>query len=54
MNFLLQKNDDRINSAIPKAMRDLIKKLSIKKNMSESTYIKLAINNQIIRDLEEE
>lgn len=54
MNFLLQKNNDRINSAIPKSMRDLMKKLANKKNMSESTYIKLAINNQIIQDLEEE
>ena len=51
MNFLLQKNDDRINSSIPRAMRNLIKEMSVKKNMSESMYIKLALNNQLIRDL---
>jgi len=51
MNFLMQRNDDRINSAIPTAMRKLIKEVSVKMNMSESSYIKIALQNQLNRDL---
>jgi len=47
MNFLIQRNDDKINAAIPKAMRDLIKSQAKKQNMSESSYIKLALKNQL-------
>jgi hypothetical protein len=53
MNFLLQRNDDRINSAIPKSMRNELRRMAAKKNMSESSYIKWAINNQLNRDLTE-
>ena len=53
MNFLMQRNDDRINAAIPAAMRRLIKEVSLKMNMSESSYIKLALQNQLNKDLEE-
>ncbi len=53
MNFLLQRNNDRMNAAVPKAMRDLIKKISAQKNMSESSYIKMAVNNQLLKDLGE-
>lgn len=52
MNFLVQKNDDRINAAIPKAMRKLVKEVCKKKNMTESMYMKLALNNQLLRDME--
>jgi hypothetical protein len=53
MNFLLQRNDDRINSAIPKSMRNELRRMAAKKNMSESSYIKWSINNQLNRDLTE-
>lgn len=53
MNFFLQRNDDRINSAIPKSMRNELRRMAAKKNMSESSYIKWAINNQLNRDLTE-
>lgn len=51
MNFLMQRNDDRINAAIPAAMRRLIKEVSVKMNMSESSYVKLALQNQLDKDL---
>ncbi len=54
MNFLIQRNDDKINAAIPKAMRDIIKELAKKQNMSESSYIKLALRNQLEKDLVED
>jgi hypothetical protein len=47
----MQRNDDKINAALPKQMRDLIKELAAKLNMSESSYIKLALQNQIMKDL---
>lgn len=50
MNFLLQKNDDRINAAVPKEMRVLIKKVSARLKMSESTYIKMALAERLERD----
>jgi len=50
MNFLMQRNDDKINAAIPRAMRDLIKEMSEQQNMSESAYIKLALHNQLEKD----
>jgi predicted DNA binding CopG/RHH family protein len=53
MNFLIQRNDDRINAAIPSEMRKLIKEVSSRKNMNESNYIKLALQNQLINDLAE-
>ena len=51
MNFYLQRNDDHINAAIPKAMRALIKEVSVRMNMTESAYIKLALRNQLENDL---
>ncbi len=51
MNFLMQRNDDRINAAIPTEMRRVIKEVSTKMNMSESSYIKLALQNQLNKDL---
>lgn len=52
MNFLVQRNDDRINAAIPKAMRKLVREICARKNMTESMYMKLALNNQLLRDIE--
>ena len=51
MNFLIQRNDDRINAAVPGVMRKLIQETAQKLNMSESAYIKLALQNQLIKDL---
>jgi hypothetical protein len=51
MNFLIQRNDDRINAAIPTEMRRLIKEISKKLNMSESSYMKLALQNQLNADI---
>lgn len=53
MNYLLMKNDDRINAVIPKPMRKMIQKIRAGKGMSESIYIKVALQNQIERDLSE-
>lgn len=53
MNFLLMTNDDRINAAVPKQMRNLMTEIRKKKGMNESVYIKVALQNQIERDLAE-
>lgn len=53
MNYLLMKNDDRINAVIPKPMRKMIQEIRAGKGMSESIYIKVALQNQIERDLSE-
>ena len=50
MNFLLQKNDDRINASVPKEMRMLIKTTSAKMKMSESSYIKMALAERLEKD----
>lgn len=52
MNFLLQKNDDRINAAVPALMRKLVQETAHKLNMNESAYIKRALQNQLESDLE--
>ena len=51
MNFLLQRNDDRIKAAIPAEMRKMVQETAQKLNMNESAYIKLAIQNQLNNDL---
>ncbi len=50
MNFFLQKNDDRINAAVPKEMRMQLKKVSAKMKMSESSYIKMALAERLEKD----
>jgi hypothetical protein len=50
----MQRNDDRINAVIPAGMRKMIKKVSTKMNMSESSYFKLALQNQLNNDLNKE
>lgn len=54
MNFLIQRNDDRINAVIPKAMREMVKEQAKEQGMSESNYIKLALQNQLERDVNQE
>jgi hypothetical protein len=53
MNFLAIKNDDKINAAIPKELRKQIQIMAAKKNMNESVYIKVALINQVQKDLNE-
>ena len=53
MNFLTIKNDEKINAAVPKELRKQIQKMAAKKKMNESVYIKIAMINQIERDLRE-
>lgn len=53
MNLHLQKSDVRISIKVPIEMRNLVKKVSDEKKMTDSAYIKYAINNQLQRDLTE-
>lgn len=53
MNLHLQKNDIRISVKVPIEMKNLVKKISEEKNMTDSAYIKYAINNQLQKDLSE-
>ena len=53
MNLHLQKSDVIITVKVPIEMRTLIKKVSNEKKMTDSGYIKYAINNQLQRDLSE-
>ena len=53
MNLHLQKSDIRISVKVPMQMKDLIKRMADEKNITESAYVKLAVNNQLIRDLSE-
>lgn len=54
MIFLAQINDDRINATIPKELRNLARKIAAKNKMSESNYIKIAVINQVEKDLNEQ
>lgn len=51
MNFIAQRNEKRINAKIPKRMKELIQEVSTKLNMSESGYIKLAIQERLEKDI---
>jgi hypothetical protein len=51
MNFLMQKNDDRINAAVPAEMRRLLREIATRMNMNESAYIKIALQNQLNNDM---
>ena len=53
MNFLIQKNEERISAKIPSEMKRLIRKQAEVRNLTESQYIKLSIQNQLIKDLGE-
>ena len=54
MIFLAQINDDRINATVPKELRNLARKIAAKNKMSESNYIKIAMINQVEKDLREQ
>ena len=51
MNLLLEKNEDRINAKVHKKMKKMIREISIKLNMSDSQYIKLAISERLEKDI---
>ena len=51
MNLLLEKNEDRINAKVPKKMKKMIREISLKLNMSDSQYIKLAISERLEKDI---
>lgn len=53
MNLLLEKSESRISAKIPRRMKQLIFGMSKKYNMSESQYIKLAINDRLEKDINE-
>ncbi|WP_372648228.1 hypothetical protein [Draconibacterium sp.] len=54
MNFLIQKNDASLSLKIPRIMREMIHKEADRQNMSDSNYVKLAIQQKLERDLAEE
>ncbi|WP_319228467.1 hypothetical protein [Draconibacterium orientale] len=51
MNFLFQKNDARVNGKVPTAMKDMVVKETARLNISESMYIRMAIQEKLERDL---
>jgi hypothetical protein len=51
MNLLLEKSESRISAKIPRRMKQLIASISEGYNMSESQYIKLAINERLEKDV---
>lgn len=53
LNLHLEKSEMMLSAKVPAKMKKMIKKLARQKNMSESGYVKLAINNQLNSDLEE-
>lgn len=53
MNLLLQRNTERINSAVPAAVKQLMVKAAEELNMNESQFIKLCIIEKLDR-MEEE
>ena len=50
-NLLIQKNEKRINAKVPAEMKRLIQKEAGRNNMTESQYIRISVQNQLIRDL---
>lgn len=52
MNFLVQKNDAYLSLKIPKAMRELIREQANQQNMSDSNYVKTALQEKLKEDLE--
>ncbi len=53
MILLAQRNSEKINAFVPKELRDRVKEMAAKKNMNESMYIKIALINQLEKDLSE-
>lgn len=53
MNLHIEKSDTMISAKVPTRMKALIKDTAKKLNMSDSQYIKLAINERLIKDNKE-
>jgi hypothetical protein len=51
MNFLLQKNEERINAKIPKLMFDKVEQQCSKLRISKSLYLKMALQEKLDRDM---
>ena len=51
MNFLLQKSTEKIDARVSKEAKEYIEVISELRGMSQSKYIKLAIQNQIKSDI---
>jgi len=51
MNLNLQKNDTMLSAKVPDEMKKLVKKIAKRLNMTDSAYIKMAINNQLNLDI---
>lgn len=52
MNFLLQKNEERINAKIPKLMFDKVEEVCAKQKISKSLYLKMALQEKLERDIQ--
>jgi|GEM_PF-2214652 len=53
LNLHLEKADIMVTAKVPNRMKELIRENAKRLNMSESGYVKLAINNQLNSDLED-
>jgi len=53
MNFTLQRNDAYLSLKVPREMRNLIKEYASHQNMSDSNYVKLAIQEKLNRETKE-
>lgn len=51
MNYLLEKNESQASFKMPTSMKLKLSKCAKKLKMRNSTYIKMAINAQIEKDL---
>lgn len=53
LNLHLEKSEMMLSAKVPARMKALIRETAGRLNMSESGYVKLAINNQLNSDLED-
>lgn len=53
LNLHLEKSDIMLSAKVPTRMKILVKEMAIKLNMSESAYVKLAINDRLEMDMKE-
>ena len=51
MNFLMQKSDAHLSLKVPKEMRDLIHEQAKSKNMTDSNYVKMVLQERLQKDL---
>ena len=50
MNFLVERCDARISAKVPQVMKDIIESEAMRLNVTESNYIKMAIQEKYERD----